>query len=229
MDASPWGIGGVLYRDGQPFRWFASPLHPHDLQLFQACVGDSAFTTLWELLAVVVGLKVWRAGQVGVAVQLRSDSLSALQAIAKNSAKHNGLSLLLQELSLEQAEFSFTFDELIHIPGVSNVLPDALSRLWAPGEAQKQFPESLLSVQETSVPNRDRCFWRILEEKVRCPALEITFTQRGRDSHKCSPRPSGALPRIGSHAASTSSPLQGTGAPDSGRQGRGAQSIGSEV
>ena len=57
-DASPWGIGGVLFREGLPVAWFTDVLHPCDLERFQATVGDSAFTTLWETLAILVALRV---------------------------------------------------------------------------------------------------------------------------------------------------------------------------
>ena len=44
-DASPWGIGAVLSRDGVPIAWWADKLHQCDLDRFQAQLGDSAAIT----------------------------------------------------------------------------------------------------------------------------------------------------------------------------------------
>ena len=162
VDASPWGIGGVRSVAGRPVEWFADSIAEEDLQRFDAAVGDSAFTTLWELLAVVVAIKIWHQGQPGACIALRSDSLSALLAIAKSSARSPGLCTLLQELALVQAKFHTDFSELRHIPGISNVLPDALSRLTAPPGAAKQLPDELRGVPRAAVPARTRDFWLTL-------------------------------------------------------------------
>ena len=161
VDASPWGIGGLLTVNTVPQAWFSDELHEEDLKMFEAERGESAFTTIWELLAVVVAIKLWAADKIGLAVAVRSDSLSALQVLARNRARAPGLTILLQELALEQASFSFLMEDLTHIPGVSNKIPDALSRLKAPGEAGKPFPTELAHVHRSEVPRRDSSFWRI--------------------------------------------------------------------
>ena len=73
-DASPWGIGAVLTQDGQPIAWLADSIHR-----FEATLGDSAFTTTWESLAILVALRVWRQQFPGnTRFAIRSDSLGAL-------------------------------------------------------------------------------------------------------------------------------------------------------
>jgi len=166
VDASPWGIGGVLSQDSRPIAWFASPIFAEDLQRFQATRGDSGFTTLWEALAVLVAIKLWRQGHAGLRVALRSDSLATLCVLAKGSSRNAGISLVAAELALEQAEFSVGLETLTHIPGISNVLPDALSRLWAPEPCQ--VPSELDAVERTQVPRRHARFWRILRIRVSC-------------------------------------------------------------
>ena len=151
----------MLAVNDSPQAWFADTLQSEDLVKFHAEVGDSAFTTIWELLAVVVAIKFWASKHQGLAVAVRSDSLSALQVFAKQRARAPGLSCLLQELALEQAAFSFVYDDLTHIPGVSNKVPDALSRLCAPSEAGKPFPKELAGVPQCKVPPRDAAWWRI--------------------------------------------------------------------
>ena len=58
-DASPWGIGvgGVLYSQGVSH--FSDQLHEEDLQRFQARMGDPAFNTLREAMAILVALRCW--------------------------------------------------------------------------------------------------------------------------------------------------------------------------
>ena len=152
-DASPWGIGGVLFRAGRPVAWFTDVLHPCDLERFHAAVGDSAFTTLWETFAILVALRAWKGPQFGGGrLALRADSLGAILALRKCASRNPGVSTLLEELALEDAELDRGYTLLTHIPGVSNVLPDALSRLQAP--EPKPFPECLSNIPGTPVPLR---------------------------------------------------------------------------
>eukprot|EP00969_Alexandrium_andersonii_P305174 13490147-Alexandrium_andersonii.AAC.1 len=53
-------MAGVL-QDSSGFLscWF-DQLHPEDLDKYQAQAGDPQFNTLWETLAVLVSLRVWR-------------------------------------------------------------------------------------------------------------------------------------------------------------------------
>ena len=83
-DASPWGIGGVLYAKDQKVAYFADRIQQGDVDLFNAKIGDPAFTTLWEALAIAVAIKLW-SSRLGPSTtfELRSDSLGALAAIAK--------------------------------------------------------------------------------------------------------------------------------------------------
>eukprot|EP00969_Alexandrium_andersonii_P107050 4721824-Alexandrium_andersonii.AAC.1 len=60
MDASPWGMAGVLQdASGYVSYWFDS-LRAEDLERYQGLRGDPAFNALWEALAVLISLRVWR-------------------------------------------------------------------------------------------------------------------------------------------------------------------------
>ena len=107
---------------------------------------------------MLVAVKLWRSQHVGLQVALRSDSLGALSVIAKGSSRNAGVALVAAELQLELAEFSVHIATLTHIPGISNTLPDALSRLWAPEKTE--IPGELMSVTRTAVSLRDTKFWR---------------------------------------------------------------------
>ncbi len=103
-DASPWGIGAVLTKEGLPIAWLADQIHQEDLDRFEATLGESAFTTTWEALAILVSLRAWRQEFPGnPRFAFRSDSLGALSAIAKMASPSKGLALILKELQEEAA------------------------------------------------------------------------------------------------------------------------------
>ena len=68
-----------------------------------------------------------------------------------------GLNAVVAEIMLDEAEFSTRIAVLKHIPGVSNVWPDALSRLEAP--SPKHLPHELACVERTLCGPRDSDFW----------------------------------------------------------------------
>ncbi len=58
-DASPFGMGGVRFRDDRPIERWACPLSAGDLALFDAERGDPAWQAEWELLALLLSVAVW--------------------------------------------------------------------------------------------------------------------------------------------------------------------------
>jgi hypothetical protein len=106
VDASPWGIGGLLYHNDQPISYFADNIAQHDLRRFSATIGDPAFNTLWEALAIPVALRSWRSSSAtAVIFQVRSVSLSALSSIFKGSSRSPSLNNIVSEILLDEAEF----------------------------------------------------------------------------------------------------------------------------
>ena len=156
-DASPWGFAGVLFKDFAPIAWYATPLTEYDLRRFRAKRGDPAHNTTWEALALLVAIRIWLPGS-SVYARVRSDSLSALRSMVKLSSRSPDLNLVARELALDAVLGLYTIGLGIHIPGVSNKLPDDLSRLWAP--EPHSFPSELVGVPETKPPLRDSSFWK---------------------------------------------------------------------
>ena len=158
-DACPWGIGGVLYLKGQPIKWFSSPLTKELLEKFHAAVGDPAHNTLWEAVALLVGLRLWlpRANK-RVAVRVKSDNIGALRTLLKLTSPKEAMGAIAREVALDIASGNYQVHELIHIPGITNVAADALSRLWAPQPAA--FPLTVGEEAKDPVPAFDQNFWR---------------------------------------------------------------------
>lgn len=132
-DASPWGIGGVLRLDGKLTAAFSLPLEQETLVKFRAAKGDPKHTTLWEGLALLVAFRLWlpRVG-FGASIRVKSDSLSSLIMLSKGRAKSPELNIIAREVALDQALLVYRLTFLEHIPGVTNLEADYLSRAFAP-------------------------------------------------------------------------------------------------
>jgi hypothetical protein len=156
-DACPWGIGGFVLGPQGPERWFADPLSASDERTFGLTIGEAAGTTTWEALAILVAVRAFRPRSGGVRIRLRSDSLSTLFAVSSMKAKAPGLSLIMAELALERAELDTDISECVHIPGVTNTIADALSRLSAPDA--KSLPSEIDTRLQVSLPPRVDRFW----------------------------------------------------------------------
>ena len=73
VDASPWGLGGVLQVDDNIQEYFSSPLDAHDLTRFGFKHGDPAGQEVWESLGASVALRLrasrWRYRRVRLTVR----------------------------------------------------------------------------------------------------------------------------------------------------------------
>ena len=94
-----------------------------------------------------------------MSIRCKSDSRAALGAIVKLSSPSRELATIVREISLDLAQGVYELAFLEHIPGVTNVIPDALSRLRAP--EPKQLPTCLAGVPKANASPRDDTFWRV--------------------------------------------------------------------
>ena len=78
--------------------------------------------------------------------------------MVKLSSSSPNLNMVARDLALDSVLGMYSVGLASHIPGISNVLPDHLSRLWAP-EAHG-FPSVLRNVPEVVAPPRDASFWK---------------------------------------------------------------------
>eukprot|EP00971_Amphidinium_carterae_P185898 3690566-Amphidinium_carterae.1 len=62
-----------------------------------------------------------------------------------------------KELAIDLALRRYMLAEVIHIPRVSNIVPDALSRLYPP--VPKAIPAMLARAVRRHAPARDASFW----------------------------------------------------------------------
>eukprot|EP00969_Alexandrium_andersonii_P336027 14852055-Alexandrium_andersonii.AAC.1 len=79
-------MAGVLQDSSGYLSYWFDHLHPEDLDHYEAHRGQPEFNTLWEALAVLTSLRVWRTlftRQTPVSVS--SDNLGALAVLQQHS------------------------------------------------------------------------------------------------------------------------------------------------
>ena len=120
------------------------------------------FRSVWEALAILVALRCWMPlFSHDTAVSVRSDSHGSLSAMSKLSSSSPGLNLIIAEIALDASSLPdgvTPVDQLVHIPGVSNIISDSLSRLYAPGDYQ--IPTILHDAVAATPSARSKSFWR---------------------------------------------------------------------
>ena len=114
---------------------------------------------MWEALALLVALRTW-ARTSGGRIELRTDSSCAIASLAGLRSKSPQILKVALEVCLDLAEDRYQVTEFFHIPGVTNLEADALSRLQAPEPLD--FPASLLATPRAATVNRFAAgFWRV--------------------------------------------------------------------
>jgi len=152
-DASPWGFGGLLLRNGQVVSFWADKITDADRKVIPGEAGDPAFQAEWELFAILISLVVWEARMADAHVAcLESDSQAALYACARWSSNTPSMNLIAAEIGLRVIGSRI---ELSHVSGVANYEADALSRLCQ----GKPMPQHLEYVERKAAPKRDASFF----------------------------------------------------------------------
>ena len=118
-DASNYGVGAVLYQEINGIKKYVS---------FASSALSPAQrnypATKKELLAIVFALKKFREWLWGKHFTLYTDHMSLIY-LFKNSEENNMLSNWADQI----LDYNFT---VVHCPGITNVLPDYLSRIYCP-------------------------------------------------------------------------------------------------
>ena len=132
LDASPFGMGGMLEEDGVITSWFWSELDANDVMIHKYAIGDHKGQQVWESLVALVAVKLWAPRWVGrqTTITMKGDNMSALAMSAK--LKNKVSSLINREMSLAMSSSSLSPRFVEHVPGAFNYSPDVLSRKRAP-------------------------------------------------------------------------------------------------
>ena len=181
-DASPDGMGGVLYgrvveaQEWKPFLFFRCEVSSVDLSVYAnpPARAESKHMPVLELGAILIAVRLWSqrirhmlqgsTRQCGVLpvveLAIQGDAAAALGVAAKLRSHASAMNCIAREICLEAAIHLVQFGEIAHIPGAANQMADGLSR---PGnEKHVAVVDSLKrsGASESVVPLRDESWWR---------------------------------------------------------------------
>jgi len=174
LDASPWGLAGICYINGVALEYFSEALTGLDVTLFRHPIGEASGQQVWESLAALVALRLWRPlwNKSNTHIRVRGDSVAMLTLVVNMRPSSPQLSIIGQELALEFASATFVPVISEHIPGIANVAADKLSR-WQQPNVPHELPEGLDSALRKFPPGRDRNYYLTLANKVEPNILGI--------------------------------------------------------
>ena len=164
LDASPWGLGGFLVEDDRIVSYFSSAIGKVEQQLLSISVADCACQQTVEALAVLAALRCWKDRWRGkpIVLRVKSDSISALVLTLNLKTKGKGAGIVARELALDVAASEYAPNVAEHIPGVENILADALSRRFEPN-FDFILPTVFSTVPEAVLPPRGTDYFRTLQ------------------------------------------------------------------
>jgi hypothetical protein len=116
--------------------------------------------TVFEALALLITLRVWANESRGLSYAVRSDSAGTVHALSKLRSSNPSMNAVAAEVALDLAAHVYEPLMITHIPGVSNVIPDTLSRMFQPG-TDYSLPMQLTQAIRVPAPARDRTFWLV--------------------------------------------------------------------
>lgn len=94
-DASPFGLGAVLFRCGVPILWLAQEWSADDLNFLQAHIGDPAWQAVWELLRSLFVADTWLPHLRGQSTfLLQADATAALHSAAWLAGRTQAMSAI---------------------------------------------------------------------------------------------------------------------------------------
>ena len=162
FDASPWGLGGVIYVDGYPTRFFAQDIQPEDIAKFGIEIGNCTCQAIVENLAMLIGIRMWLPHWKSqrASVTIKTDSMAAIGSWSKERSTTPSINAIVREMALDQAEGLYEFNFIEHIAGDANNVADALSRLSEPN-SMKTIPSCLEWAARDSPPPRGTAYLRV--------------------------------------------------------------------
>ena len=176
LDASPWGLGGILKINSVVVSWYGSALTEHDSRISKHKLGDANGQQTWESLNVLVALRTWKEHWMGVkaVLEVRSDNVTALTLLCKLKGSSPSLNIVAREVALDMGDCAYKPQIITHVPGIAIKSADTLSRRYQPRTPLFKLPEFLRDGQEAHLPKRDEKYYKALNPpKVRLVPREL--------------------------------------------------------
>ena len=138
-DASPVGVGAILFPCGSPAQWFAGDWTAQDAQILRAELGEAAWQAEWELLALLRAVDTWIAHlNCRSAALFQMDATAALHTAARGAGRTPVMNALAAELAIRmESANAIILPE--HLSGTLNFECDALRRLSQGAGTPRRF------------------------------------------------------------------------------------------
>ena len=161
FDACPTGFGGFITMNNVPVQYSYGQFTQLDSDIMGITNEQSRAQQGFEALALLIMMRLWlwHLTQRRVTIRVRGDNLGALSLLCRMQPKSPSLQLVAREIALETSQCSYAPDLVEHIPGVTNVIADLLSRRHELG-SRFQLPASLEHAEYIAPPHRDVSWWR---------------------------------------------------------------------
>jgi len=165
IDASPWGLAGILLLDGHPVEYFHDAINDMDTEKFNYDIGSPDGQQVWESLAALIAVKLWQPhwAKRTTKLRLKGDSMTMLSLVVNLRPSTPQLAIIGQEMALAFASAAIPPVIAQHIPGVANVMADTLSRQHQPGKAGP-LPQLLRQARAREVPARDDSYYMLIDK-----------------------------------------------------------------
>jgi hypothetical protein len=165
MDASIWGGGAILVVDNVIRQWFITEWSNADHVRHCLKKGDSGNMSFWEALTLLCAVRLWLpAAPLAGQVRVKSDSLAALRLAVKLASPSAVLNRIGCELALDLARDLYKLELCQHIAGITNVVPDVLSRQFGPDA--KPMPIACTAALQVQLPARGLMFWTVRSKSL---------------------------------------------------------------
>ena len=142
--------------NGRVTKYIYDAWNKADERKFGHRIGCDKGQQTWESLGMLVAMRAWKDewATSRTCLTLQGDSMTALYMAGSTHSKSEVNVHVARELSLLLGNAAYRPDFIEHIPGISNVLPDFLSRIYEPGKSATPWPEALAGAVRTQVPHR---------------------------------------------------------------------------
>ena len=158
------GAGRHSCGEGVIIAYFISKITPSDAKHLGITVGSATAQQAAECLAVLVGLRAWRRFWIDrrCSFSIKGDNKTALNMALTLRGPPGPVKMIARELAFDYSSACFEPKAATHIPGVSNVVSDKLSRLYDPAQRHGwRLPTCLQHVPRERLDGRSSKFWKV--------------------------------------------------------------------
>ena len=160
FDASPWGGGCILWRDGIAAQYTHFTWSPSTLLTLKATIGDCRFQTAYEYLTLLLAAITFSDVLSSTGAVIKGDNLGALNEALKLKSTTVTLNTISRELAWRKIVRRWRYS-LEHLPAEMNDEADMLSRLKA--VPARPFPRMLSKLATCIAPPRQTAkLWKAL-------------------------------------------------------------------